>query len=147
MADPSIEVTLIEANKEYYTCYMSNEVIGGDRTMDSIRFGYAGLAKHGVKVVHDKVTGIDAGAKTVTTEGGQTFAYDRCIVAPGISLKWDAIPGYDAEAAKTIPHAWKAGEQTALLRKQLEDMTDGGTVVIAPPADPFRSMATAPRTP
>ena len=138
LADPSIEVTLIEANKEYYTCYMSNEVIGGDRTMDSIRFGYAGLAKHGVKVVHDKVTGIDAGAKTVTTEGGQTFAYDRCIVAPGISLKWDAIPGYDAEAAKTIPHAWKAGEQTALLRKQLEDMTDGGTVVIAPPADPFR---------
>ena len=138
LADPSIEVTLIEANKEYYTCYLSNEVLSGDRTIDSIRFGYDGLAKHGVKVVHDEVTGIDAGAKTVTTAGGQKFAYDRCIVAPGISFKWDALPGYDAEAAKTVPHAWKAGEQTIMLRKQLEAMADGGTVVIAPPGNPFR---------
>ena len=138
LADPSIEVTLIEANKEYYTCYLSNEVLSGDRTIDSIRFGYDGLAKHGVKVVHDEVTGIDAGAKKVTTAGGQKFAYDRCIVAPGISFKWDALPGYDAEAAKTVPHAWKAGEQTIMLRKQLEAMADGGTVVIAPPGNPFR---------
>ena len=138
LADPSIEVTLIEADKEYYTCYLSNEVLAGDRSMDSIRFGYSGLAKHGVKVVHDKVTGIDAGAKTVTTAGGQKFAYDRCIVAPGVSFKWGAVEGYDAEAAKSVPHAWKAGEQTVMLRKQLEGMADGGTVVIAPPGNPFR---------
>jgi len=138
LADPSIEVTLIEANTEYYTCYMSNEVLGGERSLDSLRLGYSGLGKHGVKVVHDTVTGIDAGAKTVTTAGGQKFAYDRCIVSPGIAFRWDALPGYDAEAAKTVPHAWKAGEQTAMLRKQLEDMADGGTVVIAPPGNPFR---------
>ena len=69
IADPSIEVTLIEPNEHYYTCYLSNEVLGGDRSIDSIRFGYDGLAKHGVKVVHDMVTGIDAGAKTVSTAG------------------------------------------------------------------------------
>jgi len=138
LADPTIEVTLIEANKNYYTCYMSNEVLGGDRSIDSIKFDYTGLAKHGVNVVNDVVTAIDAGAQTVKTAGGQSFSYDRCIVAPGIDFKWDTIEGYDDKVAESIPHAWKAGAQTVTLRKQLEDMKDGGTVVIAAPPNPFR---------
>lgn len=138
MADSSIEVTLIEANKNYYTCYLSNEVLSGDRSMNSIKFGYAGMVKHGVKVVHDTVTGIDANAKKITTAGGHSFDYDRCIVAPGIDFKWDTIEGYDASVAKKITHAWKAGRQTATLRKQLMAMNDGGTVVICPPGNPFR---------
>jgi sulfide dehydrogenase [flavocytochrome c] flavoprotein chain len=138
MADPTIEVTLIEANKDYYTCYMSNEVLSGERTIDAIKFGYAGLGKHGVKVVNDKVTAIDGVAKTVKTAGGQSFPYDRCIVAPGIDFKWDSIEGYDEKVAENIPHAWKAGSQTLTLRKQLEAMKDGGTVIIASPPNPFR---------
>jgi sulfide dehydrogenase [flavocytochrome c] flavoprotein chain len=138
MADPTIEVTLIEANKDYYTCYMSNEVLSGERTIDAIKFGYTGLGKHGVKVVNDRVTAIDGVAKTVKTAGGQSFPYDRCIVAPGIDFKWDSIEGYDEKVAENIPHAWKAGSQTLTLRKQLEAMKDGGTVIIAPPPNPFR---------
>ena len=136
-ADSSVEVTLIEPNKHYYTCFMSNEVIGGDRSMDSIKFGYDGLRKHGVTVVHDTVTAIDAKGQKVTTKGGKSFSYDRCIVAPGISFV-DNIEGYDAAAAEKMPHAWKAGPQTVLLRKQLEAMADGGMVLIAPPPNPFR---------
>jgi sulfide dehydrogenase [flavocytochrome c] flavoprotein subunit len=135
--DASIEVTVIEPNKHYYTCYLSNEVLGGGRNMDSIKFGYDGLRKHGVTVVHDMVTAIDAKGHKVTTKGGKSFSYDRCIVAPGISFR-DNIDGYDAAAMEVFPHAWKAGSQTALLRKQLEAMKDGGTVVIAPPPNPFR---------
>jgi sulfide dehydrogenase [flavocytochrome c] flavoprotein subunit len=136
-ADPSVEVTLIEPNEHYYTCYMSNEVIGGARSLDSIKFGYDGLRKHGVTVVHDMVTAIDAAGHKVTTKGGKSFSYDRCIVAPGISFK-DNIAGYDEAAHELMPHAWKAGHQTALLHKQLGAMADGGTVLIAPPPNPFR---------
>jgi sulfide dehydrogenase [flavocytochrome c] flavoprotein subunit len=136
-ADPSIEVTLIEPNTHYHTCFMSNEVLSGERKLDSLKFGYDGLRGEGVTVVHDLATGIDAGARTVSTKGGKTFKYDRCIVAPGISFV-DNIGGYDAAAAEVMPHAWKAGPQTALLRKQLEAMPDGGTVLIAPPPNPFR---------
>ena len=136
-ADSSVEVTLIEPNKHYYTCFMSNEVLGGDRKLDSLKFGYDGLAKHGVTVVHDTVTAIDAKGHKVTTKGGKSFSYDRCIVSPGISFK-DNIGGYDAAAMEKMPHAWKAGPQTAILRKQLEAMADGGTVLIAPPPNPFR---------
>ncbi len=138
MADPTIEVTLIEPNKHYYSCFLSNEVISGHRSMDTIRFGYDGLRKHGVKVVHDTVTGIDAAARKVTTKGGQSFGYARAIVAPGISFRWNAIEGYNMAASEKMPHAWEAGPQTELLRKQVMAMKDGGTVIIVAPPNPFR---------
>jgi len=138
MLDKNIDVTLIEMNKSYHTCYMSNEVIGGDRKLKDIEHGYDGLKKHGVRVVIDTVTGIDPKAKKIMTKGGDTFAYDRAVLSPGIDFKFEGIEGYDAKVAEKIPHAWKAGPQTALLRKQLEAMKDGGTVIIAPPTNPFR---------
>ena len=138
MADPSVDVTIIEANKDYFTCYLSNEVLSGERTLDSLKHGYSGLEKEGIKTVIDYVTGIDAKAKKVTTKSEASFDYDRCIVAPGIDFKWDTIEGYDAATAEKIPHAWKAGPQTTTFRKQLVDMKDGGTVIIAAPPNPFR---------
>ena len=137
MMDPSIEVTLIEANYNYVICFMSSEVLSGVRTIEDITFGYTGLAKHGVKVVNAMATGIDAGKRVVKTSAGD-FSYDRCIVAPGIDFKYDGIDGYDAKVAESIPHAWKAGSQTVTLRKQLEAMKDGGVVGICPPPNPFR---------
>ncbi|CAK0752232.1 Sulfide dehydrogenase (flavocytochrome c) flavoprotein chain [Gammaproteobacteria bacterium] len=138
LMDPGIEVTLIEANQDYYTCYLSNEVLSGERKIDSLRFGYTGLAKHGVKVVHDLVTTIDAEKKMVKTAGGKEFVFDRCVVSPGIEFKWGAIKGYDEKTAEIIPHAWKAGPQTTLLRQQVEAMADGGVVVITSPPNPYR---------
>ena len=137
MVDKSIDVTLVEPNTEYYTCFMSNEVLSGHRTMDTIKVTYDGLRAHGVNVIHDTVTDIDAAGKKVMTSGGKTLAFDRCVVAPGISFI-DNIEGYDSDAMKAMPHAWKAGEQTVILRKQLEAMPDGGVVAIAAPPNPFR---------
>jgi len=136
--DASVDVTVIEPNEHYYTCYMSNEVLGGDRKLESIRVGYDGLKARGVKVVHDSASAIDPDKKVVKTAGGQEYAYDRCIVAPGIEILYDKIEGYSEAASEAMPHAWKAGEQTRILRAQLEAMDDGGTVIIAPPANPFR---------
>nr|VFJ44794.1 MAG: sulfide dehydrogenase (flavocytochrome c), flavoprotein subunit [Candidatus Kentron sp. DK] len=136
MADPSVEVTLIEPNPKYYSCYLSNEVLSGERQLESLTFGYEGLKKHGVKVVRDQVT--DISEKAVKTKGGQSFPFDRAIVSPGVDFKWEAIEGYSVEVAEKIPHAWKAGEQTTILRKQLEAMKDGGKVIIVAPPNPFR---------
>ena len=138
MADDGIDVTIIEPNDSYYTCYLSNEVLSGARKLESIKHGYDGLKARGINVVHEKATAIDAEKKVVKTEGGQEFAFDRAIVAPGISLLYDKIEGYSAEAAEKMPHAWKAGKQTEILRSQLEAMDDGGVVVIVAPPNPFR---------
>ncbi|MEM7019944.1 MAG: FCSD flavin-binding domain-containing protein [Pseudomonadota bacterium] len=137
--DPSLDVTLIEKKTEFATCPASNWVLGGLRQMSDITHNYQQLsARHGVTVVHDTATEVDATAKMVKTASGKTFSYDRLVLSPGISIKWNAIIGYDQAAAETMPHAWEAGPQTALLRKQLEAMPDGGKVIIAPPANPFR---------
>ena len=137
-SDSSIDVTLIETNKEHYTCFMSNEVIGGDRKITTIKHPYDGLKKYGINIVHSMATAIDADKKTVMTASGDSFSFDRLIVSPGVSLKYNTIEGYDEAASEVMPHAWKAGHQTALLRKQLEAMDDGGLVVIAPPGNPYR---------
>jgi sulfide dehydrogenase [flavocytochrome c] flavoprotein chain len=138
MADESIDVTIIEPNEEYYTCYMSNEVLGGERAIDSLKHGYDGLRARGIKIVHEAATGIDAEKKVVKTASGE-FPYDRCVVSPGVSMVYDSIEGYSAEVAdKQMPHAWKAGPQTTLLRSQLEAMEDGGVVLISAPPNPFR---------
>ncbi len=138
MADPTIAVTLVEQNENYHTCFMSNEVLSGEREIDSIRFGYDGLAKRGINVVTAQAVDIDPVAKKVTLGNKQTIDYDRLVISPGVDFKWNAIEGYDAKVAEKIPHAWKAGPQTTTLRKQLEAMKDGGKVIIAPPANPFR---------
>lgn len=137
--DPSIEVTLIEAHPHYTSCFMSNEVLSGERTLDSLEFGYDGLKKYGVTIVTDTATGIDPEKRVVTTAGGQSFPYDRCVVSPGVDFKWDAIEGYSAELAEgDFPHAWFGGPQTVALRKQIESMPDGGKVIITAPPNPFK---------
>ena len=134
----ALNVTLIEPTRTYYTCFFSNLYIGGVRTLDSIGHTYGGLAASGVNVVHDWATGIDRDAKTVALAGGGKVPYDRLVVSPGIDFKYDSVPGYGIEAQNAMPHAWKAGSQTELLRAQLMSMPEGGTFVIAPPPNPFR---------
>ena len=136
--DASINVTLIELAKAFVTCPFSNTVIGGLNPISKITQSYDGLRKRGIKVVHDRASAIDATGRKVKLAGGATLSYDRLIVSPGIDFRWGAIEGADASIAASMPHAWQAGAQTALLRKQLEAMPDGGVFLISPPVNPFR---------
>jgi len=139
MSDPSIEVVMIERNKTFVSCPFSNLVIGGSRDLKDNMITYDNLAsKHGIQVVYDEVTGIDVAARQVRVGAG-TISYDRLVLSPGIDFRFDELEGYDPiETPKYMPHAWKAGEQTLRLRKQLVDMADGGTVVLSVPVTPFR---------
>lgn len=139
MSDPSIEVVMIERNKTFVSCPFSNLVIGGSHDLKDNMITYDKLeAKHGIKVIYDEVTGIDVAAKQVKVGAG-TISYDRLVLSPGIDFRFDELEGYDpVETPKYMPHAWKAGEQTLRLRKQLVDMADGGTVVLSVPVTPFR---------
>lgn len=137
--DPQIEVDLIEPAEVFYTCPFSNKVLGGLRTMDQIGHRYDNLAvNHGVNVVRAAAEAVDADAKRVRLADGAALAYDRLVVSPGIDLQYDAMEGWGRAVEERIPHSWKAGPQTRLLRAQLEAMPDGGTVLICPPANPFR---------
>jgi sulfide dehydrogenase [flavocytochrome c] flavoprotein subunit len=134
-----VEVTLVERDSKFMTCPFSNAVLGGLYDMDFITHDYKALsADYGVKVVHDSAVDVDPDTGKVRLAGGSSLQYDRLVVSPGIDLRWGAIEGYDEAASKTMPHAWKAGKQTTILRKQLEAMPDGGVVIITAPPNPFR---------
>ena len=140
MWGPNIEVTLIEPNDKFVSCPLSNWVLAGIKTMDDITQSYDNLpSKHGIKMVKDWVVGIDTKARVVKTKGGAAISYDRLVLAPGVEIRTDFVKGYkEAEAAGKVVHAWKAGPQTALLRKQLEAMPDGGVFVMSVPTAPYR---------
>ncbi len=140
MYDRGIEVVLIERNRQFVSCPFSNLYIGGIlKDLTPLTIGYDKLAaNHGIKMVYDEVTAIDPAAKKVVVGGG-TIAYDNLVVSPGIDFRFDEIKGYDPKTTPgVIPHAWKAGDQTVLLRNQLVAMKDGGTVVMTVPLTPYR---------
>jgi sulfide dehydrogenase [flavocytochrome c] flavoprotein chain len=136
--DADIRVTLVEANLTFTACPFSNLVIAGLRDIDAQQFTYEKLVGDGVVVARGKASLIDAQARTMIVGDNTRLQYDRLILAPGIDIRWDGLPGYDETAIEQMPHAWLAGPQTLLLRQQLEAMEDGGLVVMAVPANPFR---------
>jgi len=136
--DPRIAVTLVEPNATFTACPFSNSVIGGLRELSAQQFTYDRVAADGIAIARTTATAVDAQARSVTLADGTRLPYARLVLAPGIDIRWGALPGYDEAAAARMPHAWRAGEQTLLLRRQLEAMPDGGLVVIAAPANPFR---------
>jgi sulfide dehydrogenase [flavocytochrome c] flavoprotein chain len=89
--------------------------------------------------VHDLATDVDAVRKTVKTRGGRTYGYERLVLSPGIAIQYEAIPGYSHEVARALPHAYTTNPAgTRNLKRQLQAMRDGGTVLIAAPKDPYR---------
>ena len=139
-SEGAVDVTLVEPNAAFVSCPISNLVLGGYKTMADITTPYDNLQKrHGVKVVKDMVTAIDAEKKVVKLAGGSELPYDRVIVSPGVDFMYENLPGMaKAGAQDKVLHSWKAGPQTVALRKQLEDMPDGGAYVLSIPLAPYR---------
>ncbi len=134
----AIDVTLVEREPVFISCPLSNLVLGGSRRIDELTVTYNGLRTAGVRVVQDEVLAIDPSTRSVSFSKLATQRFDRIVVSPGVDLDFHAVQGLDAEAQKTILHAWKAGAQTVALRAQLEAMPDGGTYVLTIPKSPYR---------
>ncbi len=131
-------VTLIEPNKTYTACPFSNLVLSGDRKLTEQQFSYDSLRSLGIDLLPTRAVDVDPAKRQVRTADGGVISYDRLIMAPGIAIDWQALPGYDEQAAGSLPHAWQAGAQTTLLRDMLTSMPDGGLVVISVPEAPYR---------
>jgi sulfide dehydrogenase [flavocytochrome c] flavoprotein chain len=136
---PAIEVTLVEPQKKFYTCPFTNLYLAGMRDFESLGHTYSELReRYGVRVVHESASDVDTNRRELKLTSGGSLAWDRLILSPGIDFRWGKLEGYDEAASLKAPHAWKAGPQTLLLRRQLEAMPDGGTFVLVAPEDPFR---------
>jgi NADPH-dependent 2,4-dienoyl-CoA reductase/sulfur reductase-like enzyme len=135
-----IDVTLVESNTAFVSCPLSNLVLGGSKRLADITVPYDALGRnHGVKIVRDTATAIDADRRVVRLASGTELPYDRLVLSPGIDFLWESVPGLNnAAAQEQILHAWKAGPQTAALRRQLEAIPDGGVYALTIPVAPYR---------
>lgn len=135
----AIDVTLVEPTRTYYTCFFSNLYLGGFRDIGSLGHTYGTLAAdYGINVIHDWAVGVDRDAKTVTLAGGSSLPYDRLILSPGIDFVDGAVEGWDVSAQNAMPHAYKGGSQTELLKAQIMAMPQGGTFAMVAPPNPYR---------
>ena len=135
----AIDVTLVEPTRTYYTCYFSNLYLGGFWNLADLGHSYGTLAaSHGINVVHDWAIGVDRDARTVTLAGGGVLPYDRLVLSPGIDFRDESVPGWSVAAQNRMPHAYKAGSQTELLKAQVEAMPEGGVFCMVAPPNPYR---------
>jgi sulfide dehydrogenase [flavocytochrome c] flavoprotein subunit len=137
--DGGVDVTLVEPAQRFTTCFHSNLYLGGFRSWESITHSYDKIAKaYGIKHVRQMANAVDREKKTVALANKTALPYDRLVIAPGIDLKFDSVPGWSEAASAKLPHAWKAGPQTQLLRRQLMALSDGATIVMIAPPNPYR---------
>ena len=136
--NPAIEVTLVDPDDRYVTCPMSNSVLAGFRSIESISVSRLGLRRAGVHYVRDWMTSLDAQLRRARLAGGAELAYDRLVMAPGIRFLWGSPERYSRDTVQAMPHAWQAGAQTEILAAQLREMRDGGVVAISVPRGPMR---------
>lgn len=137
-ANPKVQVTLVEPLQRYYTCPFTNLHFGGLRTFEQQGHNFNELRALGVQIVHALANDVDSKKKTVTLAGGRVLNYDKLLLSPGIEIRWGALKGYDQAAAQLAPHAWQAGQQTTILKQQLDAMPDGGVFIVSAPDNPYR---------
>jgi sulfide dehydrogenase [flavocytochrome c] flavoprotein subunit len=136
LADPTIEVILLEPQKQFISCPLSNLVLSGVRTLESLTMSYDGLRRRGVKIIHEEASALDPSARRVRIGEG-LLEFDRLILSPGIDFQWDQVEGL-AQAKDTVLNAWKAGPQTIALAQQIQSMADGGVFVLTIPPAAYR---------
>jgi len=138
-SEGAIDVTLVEPSRSYFTCYFSNLYIGGFTDLEDISHTYGTLAaKYGINVVHDWAVDVDRDSKTVSLAGGAVLPYDKLILSPGIDFVEDAVPGWSVAQQNRMPHAYKAGSQSELLKAQIMAMPEGGRFAMVAPPNPYR---------
>lgn len=134
----NINVTLMDRNTSHYACILSNLVITGAVPMSRIRLGYSNLVtRRGVTFAQGEALSVDPGAREVTVRMGAdlyAISYDKLVLAPGIEF----LPPPGNYNADLTPHAWRAGNQTLLLKSQLSAMTSRQTLVMTIPKAPYR---------
>lgn len=135
---PSLQVTLVEPSKIYVACPFSNLVIGGLRSLNAQMFSYDALSAEGITVLPEMAVDVDPVSRRVKLSNSAVLDYDKLVLSPGIDFRWDALEGYETDTVNTMPHAWKAGAQTEILKSQLHSMRDGGVVAMSVTAAPFR---------
>lgn len=132
---PQTEVILVEQNRIFMSCPLSNLFLGNVLPLESLQFSYAAAGRAGVEIVNERVVAIDRTSRSVETTGGK-ISYDYLILSPGIDYMWDKIPGL-WEGRHDIPIAFKPGPEHLHLKRVIDNF-QGGVFALGIPEGPIR---------
>ena len=135
----SIKITIIEKEKNFKSCPISNWVIGQIKDMKDITFSYNLFIKNNdINFITGSVSNIDTTKQSITLKDTK-IKYDKLIVSPGVKLEYEKIIGLtDALGSNSVYTAWKAGEETRLLSNQVKNIEDNNKIIITIPLSPYR---------
>ena len=90
-----VKITLVEKQRNFISCPMSNWVIGQIKEMNDITFSYEKFKKNNdIEIIFDKVYHINLDKKNIETSD-VTIEFDKLILSPGIELDYSNIEGYN----------------------------------------------------
>lgn len=90
-------ITLVDARKEHFYQPGFTLVAAGIKQAPYVLSATKDYVPRGVELVEERVVEFDPEGKKVVTESGKAIDYDFLIVATGLKLDYDAIPGMDVE--------------------------------------------------
>ncbi|MEV5693015.1 NAD(P)/FAD-dependent oxidoreductase [Micromonospora globbae] len=131
------DIALVEpAEQHYYQPLWT--LVGGGRASAAATVRPEGkLIPKGVTWIRDRATGVDPDNRTVSLGGGQTVAYDQLVMAPGLQLDFDAVPGL-AESVGRRGVSSNYRIDLAPLTWDFIRAVRGGTAIFTMPAGPIK---------
>ncbi len=132
---PDAEVVLLDRAPFFISCPATLEYVFGLNSLDTITFGYSPLIAKGVKVIRTQVVGIEPDKKRVI-QGSGAIEYDYLLVAAGIRLAYEDVPGLE-DAYHLNASIYDKGTPIIDTRRKIEAFT-AGTVLLNSPAVPYK---------
>lgn len=108
-------ITVIEPSDTHSYQPLWTLVGSGHATATETRRPEADVMPQGVQWIRGSVANIDPEERTLQVDNGMQLDYDACILAPGIELHWDAIPGLADSIGKNgvvSNYRWDTAERT-----------------------------------
>ena len=131
------DIAIIEPSTRHFYQPLWTLVGGGVVRKETTARSEADYIPRGVRWIQDRVMEVDPERQAIRTKSGGTVSYDFLVVAVGIQLNWDAIPG--------LKRAIERGDASSNYDYELAPKTwnliknfKGGTALFHMPGTPIK---------
>jgi NADPH-dependent 2,4-dienoyl-CoA reductase/sulfur reductase-like enzyme len=133
---PGAEVVLVEPAPVFVFAPGALAYVFGHVPFEAIVRRYDRLEARGLRVVPASVVAVERDRRRVITTAG-TLAYDYLLVATGLRLAPEDVPGLGGAPPGLNRHPYEPGSSLLELRRRILAFR-GGQVVISTPASPYK---------
>ncbi|MFC0601635.1 NAD(P)/FAD-dependent oxidoreductase [Streptomyces palmae] len=131
------DIGLVEPSDTHWYQPLWTLVGGGQAPLRATRRPQVSVIPDGVRWIRRHAVAVDPEARTVTLSGGEELGYEYLVMASGIQLDWEAVPGL----AEAVGHDRVCSNYAPEYAPRTWDLIRGmrsGTAVFTHPATPLK---------